>query len=190
MENFEIEIIVIYSDLVGSTKTVQELDPKQVRRYYRLFLNEMTNVIHDMGGSVLKFVGDCIIGFYVLPKKGWISYVDRAISCVCLMQKVMKNSINPVANNEGLPDVKSRIGIDSGYVQVLEVGVEGIYTTVDIFGDVMNISSKICDTADPGEILLGENIWRLIYADFMARCHKKDSIMIKDREYDIYSLTC
>ena len=181
------DIIVIYSDLVGSTKTVHELNSLQVRRYYRIFLNEMTNVINDLGGSVLKFVGDCIIGFYILPDTGWIPFIDRAITCVTLMQKVMKESINSVATSEGLPEMSSRISIDYGRAQVLKVGVEGIYTTIDFFGDVMNITSKICNFAEPSEILLGENIWKLIYTDYIIRCDKKSSMMIKNSEYDIYS---
>lgn len=186
----QLEFIVIYSDLVGSTKTVKNLTPKQVRLFYSIFLNEMTNVINDFGGRVLKCVGDCIIGFFILPDAGWIQQVDSVFLCVKMMAKVMKESISPVAQAEGLPAMSCRIGVDCGQVQVVKIGVEGIYTEVDVFGDVMNITKKICDRAKSGEILVGKHLWDLFYTSHKAFCKKTTSLQRDGELYDLYVLEC
>jgi class 3 adenylate cyclase len=184
----QLDFIVIYSDIVGSTKTVKNLTPNQVRRFYPIFLNEMTNVINDFGGRVLKYVGDCIIGFFILPNEGWIPQVDRVFLCVKMMARIMKDSISPVAQGEGLPAMSCRIGADCGEVQVIKIGVEGIYTEVDVFGDVMNVTKKICDQAKSGEILVGKNLWDLFYTSHKERCEKTKSLQRDGESYDLYAL--
>jgi len=188
MEDKQLELIVIYTDLVGSTRAVKNLNPKQVRRFYPIFLNEMTQVINDFGGRVLKYVGDCVIGFFILPSAGWTPQVDSVFLCVQMMQKIMAYSISPIAQSEGLPAMNSRIGVDCGEVQVINVGVKGIYTEVDVFGDVMNVAKKICDKADSGEILIGKNLLNLLYTSHKAKCKKTKSLMRDEVPYDLYSL--
>ncbi len=184
----KLDLIVIYSDIVGSTKTVKHLSPKQVRRFYSIFLNEMTHVIGDFGGRVLKYVGDCIIGFFVLPNKGWISQVDSVFLCIKMMDKIMKESISSIAQAEGLPAMSCRIGADCGEVQVIKIGVEGIYTEIDVFGDVMNITKKICDKAQSGEILVGKNLWELFYSSHKGQFEKAKSLKRNGESYNLYKL--
>lgn len=188
MEAKQLELIVLYADLVGSTRTVKNLSGKQVSRFYSIFLNEMTHVVNDFGGRILKFVGDCVIGFFVLPKTIWIPHVDRALLCAEMMQKVMRHSISPTAQSEGLPAMNCRIGINYGEVQVIKVGVEGIFAEVDVFGDVMNISKKICDKADSDEILIGKNLWQLLHTSHKMRCNTSKSLERDGETYNLYSL--
>ena len=183
------DIFVIYCDLVGSTRTVKNLKPRQIRRYYTIFLNEMTNVINDFGGRILKYVGDCIIGLFILPEIGWIPYVDNAVLCSKMMMKVMKYSIDPIAQSEGLPSMSCRIGADIGEVQVIKVGVEDIYTNIDVFGNVMNITSKICGKAVAEEILFGKNLWNLIYISHKLKCKNTKTLDLNGISYKVYSLS-
>jgi len=189
LENKQLELVVLYADLVGSTKSVKNLDPNQVRRFYTIFLNEMTYVINDFGGRILKYVGDCVIGFFGLPSVGWIPQIDNSVLCALIMQKVMTYSISPIAQSEGLPPMSCRIGMDYGEVQVVNIGVKGIYTEVDVFGDAMNIAKKICDEAQSREILIGKNLWQLIYTSYKMRCQKKKSLVRNGDSYDLYSLS-
>ncbi len=148
----------------------------------------MTNVINDFGGKILKYVGDCVIGFFILPSVGWIPIVDNVFLCVQMMQKIMMHSISPIAQSESLPAMSCRIGVDCGEVQVIKVGVEGIYTEVDVFGDVMNIAKKICDQAECGEIFIGKNLWDIFYTSHKLKCKKTKPLMRDEESYDLYSL--
>jgi len=185
----QIDLLVLYCDLVGSTRTVMSLEPRQVKRFYKIFLDEMTHVIDDFGGHILKFVGDCIIGLFIMPNVGWIPYVDSAILCAEMMQNVMKHSISPTVESEGLPPMRCRIALDYGEVQVVEVGVEDIYMSVDVFGNVMNVTSKILSKAEPEEVLIGRNMWDLLYTTHRTRCKKTETLEIDGNPYEIYMLT-
>lgn len=188
MENRQLQLIVLYADLAGLAKTVKSLSPKQLKRLYSILLNEMTHVIGDFGGTVLKYVEDCVVGFFVLPAAGWTQQIDRALLCTEMMQKVMKHSVGPMVQLEGLPVMGCRIGIDCGDVQVVSIRVEGIYTEVDAFGDAMNVSKKICDEAESGEILIGKSLWQLLYASHKMRCKKRKGLVRDGETYDLYSL--
>ncbi|UCC32968.1 MAG: adenylate/guanylate cyclase domain-containing protein [Candidatus Bathyarchaeota archaeon] len=188
MENRPLELIVFYADLVCLAETAEILSPKQLKRLSHTLLNEMTNVTRDFGGTVLKYVEDCVVGFFVLPAVGWTQQLDRALLCTEMMQKVMEHSVGPIVQSEGLPAIGFRIGVDCGGVQVLSVRAEGIYTEVDAFGDIVNVAKKICDKAESGEVLIGKNLWRLLHASRKMGCTKRKSLVSDGETYDLYSL--
>ncbi|UCE43729.1 MAG: adenylate/guanylate cyclase domain-containing protein [Candidatus Bathyarchaeota archaeon] len=188
MENRQLELIVFHADLVGSAENLESLNPKQLKRLYRTLLNEMTHVTRDFGGTALKYVEDCVVGFFVLPTTGWTQQIDRALLCTEMMQKVMKHSVGPIVQLEGLPVMDCRSGIDCGGVQVTSIRAEGIYTEVDAFGDIVNVAKKICDEAESGEILIGKSLWQLLYASHKMRCKKRKSLVRDGETYDLYSL--
>jgi class 3 adenylate cyclase len=184
---FRKEIIVFYSDLVSSTKTVKKLSKEQVAGYYSLFLNEMTDVIYDFGGYVLKFVGDCILGYYILPDIGWLGVVDSSISCVTMMQHVMNEAIQPEAEKRGITGMACRIGIDCGEIQIIKVGSEGRYINYDFFGDVMNTTKKVCDRGVAHNIIIGNAYEELLFAENKTRCELIEPLKIGDAFYRVFN---
>lgn len=188
MEGRQLRLIVLYADFADLAETVKSLSPKELKRLYSILLKEMTQVIVDFGGTVLKYVEECVVGFFVLPAAGWTQQIDRALLCTEMMQKVIEHSISPMVQLEGLPVIGCRIGIDCGDVQVVKIRVEGTYTEADVFGDVVNLSKKISDEAESGEILIGKSLWHLLYASHKMRCEKRKGLVRDGETYDLYSL--
>jgi class 3 adenylate cyclase len=188
LESRHLRVIVLYADFVGSAETVKSLSPKERKHLYSTLLGEMAHVIEDFGGTVLKYVEECVVGFFVLPTAGWTQQIDRVLLCTEMMQKVMEHSVGPMVQLDGLPAMSCRIGIDCGDLQVARVRAEGIFTEVDVFGDVVNASKKICEEAESGEILMGKSLWQLLHASHRIRCRKRTGLEGDEETYDLYSL--
>jgi adenylate cyclase len=62
--NSKIELVVMYADIVGSTKMSMTLPTEKVVTIIKAFSHELSSVIESYGGFVLKYVGDAIIAFF------------------------------------------------------------------------------------------------------------------------------
>lgn len=182
-----IDLVVLYSDLVGSTKAVAKLNPTQVRSYYSLFLTEMTHVVADFGGRVLKYSGDCIIGFFPVFKN-FINQIENAVACAKMIPELMVKVVDPAAKKKGLPSMSCRIGMDFGRAEILAIGVKGIHYQIDLWGHVMNVAAKICSNADANEVLIGDSLWKKLHAGLRVNCKLKERLDLDGGIYPIYTL--
>lgn len=184
-----LDLVVIYADMVESTKIVSKLTKKQIPVFYRIFSNEIIRVISDFGGTVYKPVGDEIISIFPVPKTGWIPVIDDSIRCARYMRDVTKHAVSLVAESIGLPRIQCRIGADYGEAQIVSIGIGGIFLSTEILGDVMNTTAKIRAKAEPGEIAVGESLYRLLYASYKRRCRELAPLKKDDSEYKVYWLS-
>jgi len=184
-----IDLVVIYADIVRSTKIVSKLTKKQIPVFYRIFSNEIIRVISDFGGTVYKPVGDEIISIFPIPKTGWIPVIDDSIRCARYMRDVTKYAVSPVAESIGLPRIQCRIGADYGEAQIVSIGVEDIFLSTEILGDVMNIAAKIRAKAEPGEIAVGESLYQQLHTSYKLRCRELAPLKKDDSEYKVYWLS-
>ena len=60
----KIPIIIIYADLVGSTKMSMTLPIDNLVSIVRIFDYHISNVVDTLGGYVLKYAGDAVISFF------------------------------------------------------------------------------------------------------------------------------
>lgn len=86
----QINMVVLYVDIVGSTKLSMILPPDKLSTMISSFSQEMSYVIEQFHGFVLKFVGDAIIGYFVEDEKDQIPAVYNAVACAESMIKVTK----------------------------------------------------------------------------------------------------
>ena len=117
---------ILFADIVGYTKLMQESEGNAMSILSRF--EETTIVaVEACRGEVIKTYGD---GSLILFE----STID-AVKCACMMQLEFQKE----------PIVPLRIGIHIGEV---------VHKGSDVFGDAVNISSRIESIAVPGAILL------------------------------------
>ena len=58
--NSKVSLVIMYADLVGSTKMSMTLPVDKMVTIVRAFTYEMTCIVRSYGGYVLKYVGDAI----------------------------------------------------------------------------------------------------------------------------------
>ncbi len=112
--NTKIKSIILYIDIVGSTKLSMTLPIERLSKIIQAFTQEMTKIIRLYGGYVLKYIGDAIIGFFNINTDNLYLPCINVINCAKTMIKVIKHGFNPVLNQYDYPEMGVRIGIDYG----------------------------------------------------------------------------
>jgi class 3 adenylate cyclase len=90
----KISLIIMYADLVGSTKMSMRLPVDKLATIIRAFSHEMSSVVESHDGYVLKYVGDAVIAFFTSDFNKYLA-CDKAVACAQSMINVLKNGINP-----------------------------------------------------------------------------------------------
>jgi adenylate cyclase len=121
----KINFVILNVDLVASTKLSMTLPLDRLTRLIQSFNQEMSLIVKDFGGFVLKYVGDAVLAFFVVvpgdESEGKVA-CTRAIQCAKCMLQVAHRGINPILNQYDCPQMNIRIGIDVGENAVIQSG--------------------------------------------------------------------
>lgn len=176
----KINLVMIHVDLVGSTKLCMTLPVNRLADILRAYAQEMSKLIIAYGGYVLKYVGDAIIGFFLvksLDKQDLYFPCTNAVNCGMSMIKVVKQGINPILSQYDYPEISVRIGIDVGENAVVQYGWENSLVEVenksitikrpitDILGYTISITAKMTSMAKPDQIVIGQFVYESIEED-------------------------
>ncbi len=159
--NSKVELVVMYIDLVGSTKMSMTLPVEQLVTIMRAFSHEISSVVESYNGYVLKYVGDAIISFFPC---GFNKYLisDKSVQCAKSMVNVIKNGINPILTKHGYPELSVKIGIDEGEDVVVQYGYDKS-SLIDILGYSMNVAAKITSLTSANKISVGNAVYKLLH---------------------------
>ncbi len=166
----QVEMAVIYVDLVGSTKLSLKLPPEKLSVVISSFVQEMSYVISQCGGFVLKFSGDAVIGYFV-GKGSSLQAADDAAGCAESMLRVLKDGINKILSEEDyeLPKLEIKVGIDYGVNTVVQYGSDEERSLVDLLGASMNMAAKVQGLAKPNQIVVGKDVFDRLHPNVQDR---------------------
>ena len=187
-------LVIMYADLVGSTKMSMTLSAEKLVTIIRAFVHEMSSVVETYDGHVLKYVGDAIIAFFPPGFNKYLTY-DKAVRCAKSMINVLNRGINPILKNYDCPQLYVKIGIDEGNNVVLQYAYDKS-SQIDILGYTMNVAAKITSLTGPNKISVGENVYKLLHpgiqAEFHALVYRTDEWKYTnpdtDKLYKVYTL--
>ena len=159
--NSKVDLVILYADLVGSTKMSMTLSADKLVTVIKAFSHELSSVIESYGGFVLKYVGDAIISFF---PSGFNKYLvcDKAFRCAKSMIAVLKNDINPIFRKYGYPNLEVKIGIAEGENVVIQYGKDKS-SQIDLIGYIMNVTSKTTSITRPNRISVGGTVYTLLH---------------------------
>jgi adenylate cyclase len=158
----KIPLVIMYADLVGSTKMSMTLPVDKVVTIVRAFSHEMSSVVESHDGYVLKYVGDAVIAFF---SSGFNKYLtcDKAVRCAQSMINVVENGISPILNKHDYPELRVKVGTDEGDNNVVVQYAYDKSSQIDILGYTMNVAAKITSLTNPNRVSVGENLYKLLH---------------------------
>jgi class 3 adenylate cyclase/tetratricopeptide (TPR) repeat protein len=136
-------VTVVFCDVTGSTALGERLDPEPLRALLARYFDRMRSIVESHGGTVEKFICDAVIAVFGVP----VLHEDDALRAVRAA----------VEMRDALPalGVEGRIGVTTGEVVA---GTEERLAT----GDPVNIAARLEQAAQPGEVLIGAETYRLV----------------------------
>jgi adenylate cyclase len=116
--------VVLHVDLVGSTKMAMRLPLDRLTMILQAFNQEMSVAVKAFGGYILKYVGDAILAFFVLPgnKTEAKAACINAVNCAKYMLRIAREAINPILNQYDCPEINLRMGLDIGENAIIQSG--------------------------------------------------------------------
>ena len=167
--NSKISLVVMYVDLVDSTEMSRDLPIDKLVTVIRAFTHELSSVIENYDGLILKYVGDGIISFF---PSGFNKYLacDKAVQCAKSMIDIIKNGINPILSKCDYPTLSIKIGIDEGENAIVQYGYDKS-SMIDIVGYSMNIAAKITALTNKNKISV-EDIYKLLHPTIQSEFHE------------------
>jgi class 3 adenylate cyclase len=157
----KLPLVITYADLVGSTNMSMTLPADKLTTIIRAFTYEMSQVISNHKGYVLKYVGDAVIAFFPAIYNKLLA-CDRAVQCSNSMLAVVKNGINPILNQYDYPELNVKIGMDQGENVIVQYGHDRS-SPIDILGYCMNIAAKITSLTGSNKISMGQYVYDMLH---------------------------
>jgi adenylate cyclase len=161
-------VSVLFSDIRGFTSLSEKVEPEQVASMLREYLTEMTAVVFRHGGTVDKYIGDCIMALYNAP----LEDPDHAINAVSTGLDIIERASVVSARWEaklGL-QIKNGVGVNTGEAVVGAMGSEQRleYTAI---GDTVNLASRLEGlTKEHGvSMIISESTYAAVKGRFLTR---------------------
>jgi class 3 adenylate cyclase/tetratricopeptide (TPR) repeat protein len=149
-------VTIVFSDVAGSTSLGERLDPETLRRVMERYFAEMRSVLERHGGTVEKFIGDAVMAAFGIPA----THEDDALRAVRAAAEMGDRlaDLNEEFERERGISLEVRTGVDTGEVVTGDPSGGQFYAT----GDAVNVAARLEQAAEPGEVLLGEQTYRLV----------------------------
>ena len=179
----KLSLVVMYADLVGSTKMSMTLPVEKMAKIIKVYSHELSSVVESYDGFVLKYVGDAVIAFF---PAGFNKYLvcDKSFQCAKSMINVIENGINPIFEKDNYPKLGIKIGIDEGENVAIQYGYDKS-APIDLIGYPMNIAAKITSLTGPNKISVGNNVYRLLHPSIQTKFHNM-TLQENERKYVDY----
>jgi adenylate cyclase len=158
--NSKIPLVIMYADLVGSTKMSMTLPVDKMVTIIRGFSYEMSYLVHSHGGFVLKYVGDAVIAFFPSLHDKSLA-CDKAVQCAKSMITVIQKGISPILEQYNHSELKVKIGLDQGESVIIQYGHDKT-SHIDVLGYCMNKSAKLTSLTYPNAVTIGEDVYRVL----------------------------
>lgn len=131
---------VMFSDIRGFTAIAEQLGPQATVSMLNSYFGEMGEVVFKHNGILDKYIGDAIMAVFGTPFPREED-ADNAIRSAIEMQQVLKR-MNEDHESRGMPQLETRIGINSGDVVAGNIG-SARRMDYTVIGDSVNIAARL-----------------------------------------------
>jgi adenylate cyclase len=134
------EITVLFADIHHFTRVAEAIPPERLAELMQRVFTELTQVVHDHGGTLDKYMGDALMAFWGAPEPD-PDHAGRALAAATEMVERMA-ALTPVIEAEAGTRVTLGVGINSGTATVGNLGSDfrRAYTAL---GDPVNIANRL-----------------------------------------------
>lgn len=154
-------LTILFADLTASVRTTAHLHHEDAAALVNGVLSMMVEAVLAHGGRINQLLGDGVLAFFGAPQ-AHEDDPERAIQAALqIRQAVQARGFDMTA------------GINAGEVYLGTMGTAG-YREVHAVGAVINLAARLQQKAHPGQILVGEGVYRAARGAFAFARHQVD----------------
>ena len=176
----------MFSDIRGFTPISEKYkgNPEGLTKLINRFLTSMTDIIIRNGGTIDKFMGDCIMAFWNAPLDNDKHREMAVKSAIEMQEELLKLNMN--LSLEELPRINIGIGINTGEALVGNMGSRQRFD-YSVIGDAVNLASRLESSSKTlgKTLVIGENtrhsietVYPFEYIDSITVKGKSESIKV------------
>ena len=185
-------LTLMFADIRDFTSLAEDFDPESLTELINRFLTPMTGIIMAGGGTIDKYIGDCVMAFWNAPLDDE-AHVNHGCTAALLMLAACRElnrerKTEDEAEGRQHKPIRIGIGINTDEVCVGNMGSEQRFD-YSVLGDGVNLASRLEGQCKPYrvDIVIGEHTQARL--DEMATL-ELDLIQVKGRQQPerIYTL--
>ena len=136
------DMTFLFCDIRGFTPISEKYkgNPEGLTKLINRFLTRMTDVIIANGGTIDKFMGDCIMAFWNAPIEDGLHEEHAVQAAIDMQNELLK--LNQQLSLEGLPTIAIGIGINTGEALVGNMGSDQRFD-YSVIGDAVNLAARL-----------------------------------------------
>jgi DNA-binding response OmpR family regulator len=150
---------IFFLDVVGFTTLCESLAPLAVVRFLNTLFDEIVPVLTRHGGSIDKFIGDCVMALFPRERSGPQRAVTAALEIIERL---------PVLRTATGIDVHVRVGINAGPVVLGDIGSTHHRRDFTVIGDHVNVASRLQTNAGVDEVFVSDTVAKQLSGDFVV----------------------
>ena len=179
----------LFCDIRGFTPISEKYkgNPAGLTKLINRFLTRMTDVIISNGGTIDKFMGDCIMAFWNAPIENK-KHREMAVKSA-LEMTVALAELNMHLLAEGLPQINIGIGINTGEALVGNMGSEQRFD-YSVIGDAVNLASRLESSSKTlgKTLVIGEDTRHTIETVYPFEYIDSITVKGKTEEIKVYTI--
>ncbi|MFN2388280.1 MAG: AAA family ATPase [Actinomycetota bacterium] len=168
---------ILFADVVGSTSTVEKLDPEDARDLMGQFFSLMAGEIRALGGHVDAYIGDAILAFFGIPS----AHDDDPVRAVDAALRMIRRLEDWGCEHPDMP-LRIRVGINTGEVLAGSDPEQDLPLT----SDAVNVAARLQQLAQAGTILIGARTARSVDDRFLLEALGPQDIKGKAQPLDVW----
>ena len=170
---------ILFADIVGFTELSSRTSPEELVEILNIYFSEFDNLTKKLGIEKIKTIGDAYMAVSGIPIQNNF-HAEKIIELAIEMIKATRKINSAIKQN-----VIIRIGVNTGSVTAGVIGKNKfIY---DVWGDAVNIASRMESTGVPDSIQITESSYQLVKDKFPFEYRGKITVKGKG-EMPVYLL--
>ncbi len=176
---------LLFADLRGFTRYVEENAPEEVIKSMRAYFTAMQKAIRMHQGLVLQYVGDEIEAVFGVPL-GYADHADKGVLAALEMRKRLEE-LNIGRMEEGKTPFSHGIGIHTGMVLAGNTGSDDRLSYA-LIGDTVNLAARIeqLTKAFHCDILVSEETAKSLGNAFQMKAETPQKVKGYSRPLTVY----
>lgn len=182
------ELSVLFSDIRNFTSISETLSATELKSMLNDFFTPITGIIFDYNGTIDKYVGDMVMAFWGAPLDDKDHRLHAVQAALKMLEKV--EELKGEFKERGFPEVNIGVGINSGFMNVGDMG-STYRRSYTVLGDAVNLASRLegITKVYGVKLLIGEETCDHLEG-FLCRLVDKVQVKGKETSIRIYQPLC